>query len=206
MSEMEGLWTALPDLSFSQLVGLIGAVDDGDLPARLAELRAQFPARVSDCPNGCVVSTPSFDVTISPDTVIVRGVGKQPGRPAVWAYDQVVAGAVGFPLRIVDLDGNSRAFGVITAIAPLIDAPVPTSLSRKEIGDQVFVVDLDDDTRVLIARRVWGFRQGRRELDEESFAWVDYSGLAVGEALSFFRPNGVASVELGNVRAVYRAR
>ncbi|MDU0478699.1 hypothetical protein QVA66_05550 [Staphylococcus chromogenes] len=206
IAELEQLWAALPNHSFGDLISLIGAefFGDDELPARLAELRRQYPVSVRDCAGPCLVATGSHLISLLGTTVVVRRHGQPPGRPATWECTAVVSGAVGTMLRLIDAHEQPRTYGLIESIRPLDAAPIPERLGRKTIGDAVYLIDVAEDCRVILARSLWLFEQRRREVATHKHAWHEVHGLRPGENCGVTLPDGRGELELGVVHRVLK--
>ncbi|AKK02282.1 hypothetical protein [Corynebacterium epidermidicanis] len=202
-AEIERLWSALPNHCLGDLIGLIGYehLGEEELPARLTELRRQFPARVSECEGPCVVRTDSHDIAIHGSTAILREVGPRPGRPSIWELSEVGAAQVSWPLRLIDATGSAHTYGIVRSITPL-NPEVPTKLDTADRGFRIFVAELSDGTRLLISKKLFAYVQQRRELDVKEWSWRKLEGLTRGQQLRMITTGGEVE-ELGTVDRVW---
>ena len=163
------LWEARPDLTLTQLLGLLethGAdwnATDGETLGVLRALSAESPASLGDASGRYLVTTensqgrPDLQVTVSADRVAVRripasrtdAVSDLP-QPVVWTHSGVRTCTVARPLVILDADGIPHHMGVVSSIrvlaAPGTDRPV-TSLDglRRRTLDGVHLLELGDN-------------------------------------------------------------
>lgn len=203
------LWEARPDLTLTRLLGLLethgadwNATDEETLGV-LRRLAAESPGRIADPAGRYLVTTegpsgvPDRLITVSADRVAVRRIPASRTdavtalpQPVAWAHSGVRTCAVARPLVITDTEGIAHRLGVVTSIrvvrAPGQDTPV-TCLDglRHRSLDGVYLLELGDGdaTTVLLARSLWLFTAGRRELHRERLRWARLLTATVGAPL-----------------------
>ena len=212
------VWEGQPDLSLPTLFAMLanrgigwGATDEDLLrelhawevthPGRLPLLDARVTARYL-----LHTEEPEVRVMVDPWRVIVRrpGVSAQPG---VWAYATLRPASVGGPLVVTSAEGIDHRLGVLRRIT-LIDAEPTASVdtldgvARRDLGDAVHLLRLEDDTTVVLSHGLDVFAPARRHLEHESRTWETLVSCTPGLPLVVQPPGGGPVAEYAVVREI----
>lgn len=218
LAAVQRAWEGQPDLPLSTLFGILAnrgigwGADDEDLVRELEALARVHPGELPLI-DGRVTArylvhteSPAHRVLVDPWRIIVRrpGVTAQPG---VWGYATVRRAFVGGPLVVTSADGIDHRLGVVSGISLLDDAPTSAlpildGVTRRDLGDAVYLLTLDDDSTVLLSHGLERFVAGRRSLDVEERSWESVVTARPGEPLVVQPPGGGPVVEYAAVREI----
>ncbi|MFP7364853.1 hypothetical protein SFC07_03610 [Corynebacterium callunae] len=214
LAELQETWEGQPELSLATLFGILAnngvgwGSEDEDLVRQLQIMRKQFPASlqgpVIDMRERYVVETenPQNLVTVDPYRIVVRPLN-QVRQPGIWEYRHIKA-FVGAPLHIEDRAGTTHHLGTTVRIRLVDEKPLPqvdqlNNMKQQDIGDQVFLVLLEDGSYVLIERNLSVFVEQRCSVDKQKFKWVKLAECAVGKELKVQSNTGMLTIKGGNV-------
>lgn len=211
-------WEGQPELSLPTLFGILanrgvgwGASDD-DLLRVLATVERTHPGTLPL--SGSRVTAryllltqgPEHRVMVDPWRVVVRrpGVSAQPG---VWDYATIRPAFVGSPLVVTSAEGIDHRLGVLSRISLLDAAPHSavadlSGVRRRDLGDAVYLVALDDGSTVVLSHGFDRFTAGRRSLEQESLAWDTLTSCRPGQPLVVGPARGGRPREYAQVREI----
>lgn len=213
MSALQDVWEALPDIDFADILRLLESegfesLDDHDALQHLLALSDRFP-RTLGCGVRCAI-VGDWLVTADGTNVAVWRSSKDSTVPVVWPYQEFVSGQVGYPLHVVDAEGQHRRFDVIESIRPVAAQNmtlegVPT-LHRRCIGDAVYLLVSAEGQKLLIGRNLQLFDVGRRDTDCTVLAWHKVSAAAKGEDVHIELADGAGELTYPAIESAYRLR
>lgn len=210
VSALQDLWEALPGMAFADILRLLEGecfeyLSDEEAAAKLQELTAKFPRTLGDGVRCAELG--KWRVTVDADLVVVWGTDI---APAAWCYDRFVSAQVGYPLHVIDKEGEHRRFGVIERIQPVPEEKVSHNemppLERATIGDAVYAIIGSDGSKAVIGRKLQVFEVGRRETAVATHDWTSVSPARIGGTAEIVLAGGQRLITIQNTDSIYRLR
>ncbi|QGU02882.1 hypothetical protein CKALI_10135 [Corynebacterium kalinowskii] len=210
LDALQDLWEASPDLELADILRLLDSegfanVDDAMAVDKLRALGKRFPRTLGEGVR--VAAAGEWFITADEHRLAVWG---RDHPPATWEYDRLVSAQVGYPLHVIDKQGEHRRFGVIERISPvpaqMMSQQELPNLRRSTIGDMVYLVICEDGGKFVIGRSLQCFEVGRRETTQQAWKWVSVSSARVGQDFHAELAAGAGEISKTNITAIYRLR
>lgn len=220
LEEVRATWEGQPDLTLATLFGVLAqrgiawGSSDEELVSALAEERADHPPQIARGDDGratvpVVVDTiaPEHRITVNGSNVVVRSAGDRDRQPSVWTYASLRPAGPGQPLVVTDLEGVDHRLGVVTLISTFDvgGSPALNGLQREDIGNAVWIVELQGGNRAIVTHRIHVWTVEGRSAQKTTHAWIQVVRCVVGEDFVFAPAGGGDAVCLGRVNRVVLA-
>lgn len=169
------------------------------------------------CTGDFLVETTSPDhrvtLTAAGDAV-VRSMGDRDRQPSVWTYQSVRPTGPGRMLVASDDEGIEHRLGVVTLISRVVrdstaevavaeaavgevavdkvavDSAVIDEMRRSEIGNAVWLLILEDQSRILLTHRLHMWQVDGRSVNKTTHAWEQVVRCRVGENFAYVTAGG----------------
>lgn len=126
-------------------------------------------------------------------------------QPGVWQVSELAKCQAGSPLQLKDMEGNTHRLGVIRLIRAMENSE-PLKLSgirQPDWSGETVLIQLEDDTVILLGRNVRIWEQERREVHASMFRWRRILRCDVGEPCEFTDGSGT-HMRFSDVRRILR--
>ncbi|WP_087117144.1 hypothetical protein [Corynebacterium urinipleomorphum] len=213
LDRLRDTWEGQPDLPLATLFGILAnrgagwGTTDAELEQLLIDESTSHPSdlpltKQGRCTGDFLVETASPDhrVTLTAGgDVVARSMGDRDRQPSVWAYGSVRPTGPGRMLVVRDTEGIEHRMGVVTLIsrvagnATAVEAVDETTIEgtrRHEIGNAVWLLILEDQSRILLTQRLHVWQLNGRSVKKTTHAWEQVVRCRVGEHFAYVSAGG----------------